>query len=152
MQKPFHISTTPTTQETIDDPRRRYRPARCENPNPTGRLPMQPEGDRARSPTQKSFHVCIPSTNRGRITISPGSTPPRTVWNPNQSHLAIRSLAGASNPIQLLAGIQSFGNFWCISTVARVYCWTECLFANPSIGVDGSLSPVTQDGHDATVT
>ena len=74
-----------------------YFPARCENPNPTGRSliglgsyvePSPPWEDGIPPPVQRSFHISKTSPNRERKLSYLGSTPPRTVWKP-QSRLLI---------------------------------------------------------------
>ena len=45
-------------------------------------LPAHPGEDRFPSPDYKSFHTCTIPTTRGRKRTSPGSIPPRRVWNP----------------------------------------------------------------------
>ena len=58
-------------------------PARGKScPSGERRGPAAPGEDNFPSPDQKSFHLPTNPTTRGRKQISPGSVPPRRIWNP----------------------------------------------------------------------
>ena len=108
-QKPFHISTTPTTRRRKRrfpgsiPPRRVCKPQShwvmadwlrlmepaCGGSCPSGqrRGLAAPRKDKFPSPGQKPFHITTTPTTRGRQRRSPGSIPPGRGWTPQPNWL-----------------------------------------------------------------
>ena len=118
-QKPFHISSTPTTRRRKRrspgsiPPRRVWKPqpkrlvanwprlmesARGKNcPLGQSRVPAAPGEDKFPSPGQKSFHASTNPAIRGGKRRSPGSIPPHRVWK-LQPHWVIADWLGLMEP------------------------------------------------------
>ena len=97
----FHVSTTTTPRGRKSSSPGETPPRTVWKPQPHGSIADwlgrvgrgQPGEDRAHSPVQTSFHVSTTPTPRGRKSIIPESTPPRTVCKP-QFHGLIANWLG----------------------------------------------------------